>query len=632
MKNDEGHIVHIVELIAFLNQKSEPSLPDEKKPDEKKFDHLIQCLAHLKKVNLLNGLWAGYRSFLNPLTKTYEEISFGNDNIPMSFLFGPNTHKFIELYELMKNRQGDNDKERFIATLKEVTEELSYLLLSQRLLKEYQKGILSKGSVWFRDYVFSHKDRPIFILRRAELEDELPLSTPGHPRILPVYNTWKGIYLNKLKCFMDASINVIVNTLIDSLIDSGFSIFSTTVSSPGQFYKKVLNNIWDCQSLLNDFPFEFKEEDLFEKNALEKQIKECERLLKEDGLDNTFFPVDLAKFLASTALVGEWQTNYYISTNLFEIEHQGTSYSLFFSSDDLQTTERGMTERKFIVFWRMASNLESANYISKLLQKQERGAGISDGTSDTLSAFSHEVHDASSLLFDRIIFPADSLETSTALPDKSQWLVCPVPSLFDASRNNIFIHAGGGGCVANLFQKKQGEKIALKEGLNILINKAKEIAAIRNLDESLWTSSVIANRYSDFKIAKKKFQLQLEGGDNLILIVNEDTLDLQIFVRCFLVAGANCLEHCPDGVKRVQIDHDEDCMQAVFYNYGARYKPKRYGTKDTLRALLMRLGPKFAEKVFMDNVNSEVVTRFSVPCDLWIKRMESSYGTEMGSC
>ncbi len=73
-------------------------------------------------------------------------------------------------------------------------------------------------------------------------------------------------------------------------------------------------------------------------------------------------------------------------------------------------------------------------------------------------------------------------------------------------------------------------------------------------------------------------------------------------------------------------------MQVVFYNYGARYKPKRYGTEDTLRALLMRLGPEFAEKVFMDNENSKVVTRFLVPCDLWIERRLSSYGTEMGSC
>lgn len=627
MKNDDGHLI---ELIAFLNQKNEFSLPDEKKPDEKKFDHLIQCLAHLKKANLLNGLRAGYRSFLNPLTKTYDKISFGNDNIPMSFLFGPNTHKFIELYELyelMKNRQGDNDKERFIATLKEVTKELSYLLLSQRLLKEYQKSILSKESVWFRDYVFSHKHRPIFILKRPVPENELLLSIKKHRIILPVYNTWKRTYLDKLKCFMDASINVIINTLIDSW----FSIFSEA-SSSGQFYKKVLNHIWDCQSKSHDFPFEFKEDDLFEKNALKKQIKECKRLLKEDGLDNTFSPDDLAKFLASTELVGSWQTNYYISTNLFEKEHQGTSYSLFFSNNDLQTTKRKMTERAFIEIWRMASNLESANYMSKLLQKQERVAGISYGISDILSAFSHEVHDASSLLFDKIIFPANSLKTSTDLPNESQWLVCPVPSLFDACRNNISIHVGGRGCVANLFQKEQGEKIALKEGLNILINTAKEIAAIRNLDESLWTPSVIANRYLDFKIAKKKFQLQLEGGDNLILIVNEDALHLQIFVRCFLAAGANCLQHCPDGVNRVQIDRDKDCMQVVFYNDGGKYEHKPYGTKDTLRALLMRLGPKFAEKVFMDNEKSKFVTRFWVPCDQWIERRESSYGTEMGSC
>ena len=446
MKNDDGHLI---ELIAFLNQESESSFPVKNK-----FDHLIRCLVHLKKANLLDGLLAGYRSFLNPLTKTYEEISFGNDNIPMSFLFGPNTHKFIELYEFMTNGQGDNDKKRFIATLKKVTEELSYLLLSQRLLKKYYKSILFKKSGWFRDYVFNLKDRPIFILKRAALEDELlPSTTSEHGRILLVYNnTWKRTYLNKLKCFMVDSTNVVVN----KLVDSDFSIFSTA-SSPGQFYEKVLNHIWDCQSLLNDFPFEFKEDDLFEQDALEKQIKECEKLLKEDGVDNTFSPDDLAKFLASTALVGEWQTNYYISTNLFEKEHQGTSYSLFFSSDDLQTTERGMTERKFIVCWRMASNLESANYMSKLLQKQERGAGISN----TLSAFSHEVRDATSFLFNKIIFPADSLETYTALPDESQWLVCPVPSLFDASRNNIFIHAGGRGCVANLFQREQGDKIAL---------------------------------------------------------------------------------------------------------------------------------------------------------------------------
>jgi hypothetical protein len=618
MKNDDGHLI---ELIAFLNQKSEPLFPDENK-----FDHLIQCLAHLKKANLLDGLLAGYRSFLDPLTKTYEEISFEDDNIPMSFLFGPNTYKFIELYELMTklitNRQGDNDKKRFIAILKEVTEELSRLLLSQRLLKKYYKSILFRKSGWFRNYVFNLKDRPIFILRRPAFEDELLPSTTRHGRILPVYNTWKPTYLNKLKCFMDASTDAVVN----QLIDSDLSIFSTA-SSPGRFYKKVLNHIWDCQPLLHDFPFEFKEDDLFEKEALEKQIKACEKLLTEDGVDNTFFPDDLAKFLASTALVGEWQINYYISTNLFEKEHQGTSYSLFFSSVDLQ-----MTKRKFIELWRMASNLESANYISELLQKQERVDGISDGISDTLSAFSHEVRDASSLLFDRIIFPANSLETSTALPDKSQWLVCPVPSLFEACRNNVFIHAGGRGCVAKLFQKKQGDEIALKDGLNILINKAKEIAAIRNLGKPLWVADFIADRYSEFEIEKNKFQLQPEGEDKFILIINENTLHLQIFVRCFLAAGANCLQHNPDGVKRVQIDHDKDRMQVVFYNDGDKYKYKPYGTEDTLRALLMRLGPEFAEKVFMGNENSKIVTRFSLPCNQWIKRRESSYGTEMGSC
>ena len=188
--------------------------------------------------------------------------------------------------------------------------------------------------------------------------------------------------------------------------------------------------------------------------------------------------------------------------------------------------------------------------------------------------------------------------------------------------------------MAKLFQKDQGDKILLKDGLNILINKAKEIAAIRNLDESLWTPSVIANRYLDFKIAKKKFQLQLEGGDNLILIVNEDTLHLQIFVRCFLAAGANCLQHSPhDGVKRVQIDHDKNnCMQVVFYNDGNTYEYKPYGTEDTLRTLLRELGTEFAEKVFMGIEKSKFVTRFSVPCNLWIKKMGSSYGTEMGSC
>lgn len=624
MKNDDGHLI---ELISFLNQKGEPSFPDEKKPDEKRFDHLIQCLAHLKKANLLDGLWAGYRSFLDPFTKTYEEISFGNDNIPMSFLFGPNTHKFIELYELMTklmtNRQGDNDEERFFAILKEVSEELSHIFLSQRLLKEYQKSILSKGSGWFRDYVFSLKDRPIFILKRTALEDELRPSAIKHTRILPVYNTWKDIYLNKLKCFMDASSNIIVSTLIDS----DFSIFSEA-TSPGQFYKKVLNHICDCQPLLHDFPFEFKEDDLFEKEALEKQIKACESLLEEDGVDNTFSPDDLAKFLTSTALVGEWQTNYYISTNLFEKEHQGTSYSLFFSSDDLQTTERA-----FVELWRMASNLESANYISELLQKQERG----DGVLDTLSAFSHEVYDASSFLFDKIIFPAKDLRAYDS-PDKSQWLVCPVPSLFDACQNNIIIHAGGRGCVANLFQKKQGEKIALKEGLNILIDKAKEIAAIRNLQKFIWKASVIAERYLEFETAKNNFQLQLVGGDEFILIVEENALALQIFVRCFLAAGANCLQHCHDVVVRVQINHDKDCMQVVFCNDGDTYEHKRFGTEDTLRALLKtlefaKLEFKFAEKVFMGIENPKVfVTRFSVPCKKWIKRMESSYGTEMGSC
>lgn len=617
MKNDDGHLI---ELISFLNQKSKFL-----SPVENEFDPLIRCLAHLKKANLLDGLWAGYRSFLNPLTERYKEISFRNDNIPMSFLFGPNTHKFIELYELKTNGQGDNDKKRFNDTLTKVTVELSYLLLSQRLLKEYQHSISFKERVWFRDYVLSLKDRPIFILRRAALDDELRPSAIKHTRILPVYNTWKGIYLNKLKCFMDASINIIVNTLIDS----DFSIFSEA-SSPGRFYKKILNHIWDCQPLLHDFPFEFKEDDLFEKEALEKQTEECKKLLEKDDLDKTFSPDDLAKFLASTALVGEWQTNYYISTDLFENEHQGTSYSLFFSSDDLQTTKRKMTKRAFIEIWRMASNLESANYLSKLLQKQERGAGISD----TLSVFSHEVQDAFSLLFNKIIFPADSLETSTALPDKSQWLVCPVPSLFDASRNNVLIHAGGRGCVANLFQKKQGDTIPLKDGLNILINKAKEIAAIRNLGKSLWRPSVITQRYSEFEMAKNNFQLQPEGGDKFILIVNEDTLHLQIFVRCFLAAGANCLQHSPhDGVKRVQIDHDKNnCMQVVFYNDGNTYEYKPYGTEDTLRTLLRELGTEFAEKVFMGIEKSKFVTRFSVPCNLWIKKMGSSYGTEMGSC
>ena len=624
MTNDDGHLI---ELIAFLNQKDGP-LP----PDENKFDPLIRCLAHLKKANLLDGLWAGYRSFLNPLTKSYEEISFENDNIPMSFLFGPNTHKCIELYELKTNKQGDNDKKRFIATLKEVTEELSYLLLSQLLLKKYQQSISFKESVWFRDYVFNLKDRPIFILRRPT-EDKLPPSTTSeHGRILLVYNnTWKRTYLNKLKCFMVDSTNVVVNKLVDSLIDSDFSIFSK-LPSPGQIYKKTLNHIWDCRSLLNDFPFEFKEDDLFEQDALEKQTEECKKLLEKDGLDKTFSPDDLAKFLASTALVGEWQTNYYISTNIFEKEHQGTSYSLFFSSNDIQRSER-----KFIELWRLTSHLESANCISELLQKQERGAGLLDGTSDTLSAFSHEVHDASSLLFNKIIFPADSLETSSALPDKSEWLVCPVPSLFDASRNNIFIHAGGRGCVENLFQKKQGKKIALKEGLNILINKAKEIAAIRNLQKSIWEASVIAERYLEFETAKNNFQLQLVGGDEFILIVKENALALQIFVRCFLAAGANCLQHRPDGVVKVkiQINHDKDCMQVKFYNDGDTYEPKRFGTEHTLRALLRGLEPVeigFAEKVFMGIENSKFVTRFPVPCKEWIERMENSYGTEMGSC
>jgi hypothetical protein len=268
--------------------------------------------------------------------------------------------------------------------------------------------------------------------------------------------------------------------------------------------------------------------------------------------------------------------------------------------------------------------------VSPKAEEATHGLGLSDMT----SALSHEVEDAASFLFNRIIFPADSLETSTALPDKSKWLVCPVPSIFDACLNNIFIHTGGRGCMAKLFQKAQGKKIALKESLNILINEAKEIAAIRSLDNFLWEPYVVAKRYSDFKTAKKKFQLQLEGGDNLIFIVNEDTLSLQIFVRCFLAAGANCLQHCRDGASRVEIDHDhyKDCMQVVFSNYGGEYKHKRYGTEDTLRALLKRLGPKFAEKLFMGNVNSNVVTRFLVPCDLWIERRLSSYGTEMDSC
>lgn len=264
------------------------------------------------------------------------------------------------------------------------------------------------------------------------------------------------------------------------------------------------------------------------------------------------------------------------------------------------------------------------------------------GQSAAFRAYGHEVRNCISALFSNYFAPITKMGARStrggqadlfrSLP--TNWQVCPVPDIFDTVRAQMLVHAGDKAESLDLLQGTAALRPSLRQGLERLFELGRKVATLPRV------SGVVEGDGGGALLRRWEHSLAsratLSPPDALAhplcwSLDRSDSVSRRRthFIRIFIAACANAIQHSPDQSKielKIHCDLQEHFIMVSLLNERRKDETKtedHFGTEAVLRILLqnfpgLRVGNLSAfcacGQDWQDDVQGEYWnTSFSVP-------------------